>query len=134
MAVTPRHAGPHVWRSSVVVDEPTELGPVVQAVRRLFDLDADAAAIDERAGRATRRSRGRSRRSPGVRLPGAAEPFETAVRIVLGQQVSVAGARTFCARLVAAFGEPLERPAGTVSRICSRRRRRWRRRRWTASG
>src|SRR5262249_3896093 len=46
---------------------------------------------------------------PGIRVPGAADGFELAVRAVLGQQVSVAAARTFCARLVAALGEP---PAG----------------------
>ncbi|HXJ67209.1 MAG TPA: AlkA N-terminal domain-containing protein [Actinomycetota bacterium] len=96
------------------VDEPTELGPVVQAARRLFDLDADPAAIDGVLSRdpALRAS---VRAVPGLRLPGAADPFETAVRIVLGQQVSVAGARTFCARLVARYGDALEHPAGGIT-------------------
>lgn len=113
VAVTPHPSEPHV-RLEVVVDEPPQLGPVVQAVRRLFDLDADAAAIDEALAGDPALAR-MVAVEPGVRLPGGAEPFETAVRIVLGQQVSVAGARTFCARLVASFGEPLDRSVGTVS-------------------
>src|SRR4051812_27554605 len=100
----------------VVVDEPPEIGRLVQAVRRLFDLDADMAAIDD-ALAADPALAPSVRGTPGVRLPGAADPFETAVRIVLGQQVSVAGARTFCARIVAAFGEPLERPLGAVTHL-----------------
>jgi 3-methyladenine DNA glycosylase/8-oxoguanine DNA glycosylase len=46
-------------------------------------------------------------RHPGLRVPGAWDPFEVAVRAVLGQQVSVAGAATLARRLVEAFGEPL---------------------------
>ena len=50
------------------------------------------------------------RRHPGLRVPGSTDGFETAVLTVLGQQVSLAAARTFGARLVAAFGGP--GPAG----------------------
>jgi AraC family transcriptional regulator of adaptative response / DNA-3-methyladenine glycosylase II len=115
MAVTPRAGGAHVLLE-VAVDEPTELSPVVQAARRLFDLDADAAAIDDllACDAALRES---VVREPGVRLPGAAEPFEQAVRIVLGQQVSVAGARTLCARLVRSHGGALTNPVGTVTHL-----------------
>jgi AraC family transcriptional regulator of adaptative response / DNA-3-methyladenine glycosylase II len=48
---------------------------------------------------------------PGVRVPGAWDAFELSVRAVLGQQVSVKGATTLAARLVARFGEPLASPA-----------------------
>jgi AraC family transcriptional regulator of adaptative response / DNA-3-methyladenine glycosylase II len=44
---------------------------------------------------------------PGLRVPGGWDGFELAVRAILGQQVSVAGARTLAGRLVARFGEPL---------------------------
>ena len=43
---------------------------------------------------------------PGLRVPGSVDPFETAVRAVIGQQVSVSGARTIAGRLVAAAGSP----------------------------
>jgi AraC family transcriptional regulator of adaptative response / DNA-3-methyladenine glycosylase II len=44
---------------------------------------------------------------PGLRVPGAWDPFELAVRAILGQQISVAGARTLAGRLVERLGEPL---------------------------
>jgi 3-methyladenine DNA glycosylase/8-oxoguanine DNA glycosylase len=54
------------------------------------------------------------RRRPGLRIPGVWDPFECAVRAVLGQQVSVRAATTLAGRLVEAFGRPLEPlPAGT---------------------
>jgi AraC family transcriptional regulator of adaptative response / DNA-3-methyladenine glycosylase II len=49
------------------------------------------------------------KREPGVRVPGALDGFETVIRAVLGQQVTVAGARTLTDRLVKTFGAPLER-------------------------
>ena len=61
--------------------------------RQLLDLDADPVAIWEAlAGRPARRARSSAR--PGRRVPGAADGFELAVRAVIGQQVSVPGART----------------------------------------
>jgi AraC family transcriptional regulator, regulatory protein of adaptative response / DNA-3-methyladenine glycosylase II len=80
--------------------------PLRAAVRRLFDLDAEPAVIaahfegDAVLGPVTRAI-------PGLRLPGCADPFEVAVRAVLGQQISVAAARTLAGRLTAAFGEAL---------------------------
>lgn len=83
-----------------------ELRDVVARIRRQFDLDADPAAITAglSADPAMRR---RLRRAPGLRLPGAWDGFEIAVRAVLGQQVSVAAARTLASRLVERFGEPM---------------------------
>jgi AraC family transcriptional regulator of adaptative response / DNA-3-methyladenine glycosylase II len=52
---------------------------------------------------------------PGLRVPGAVDGFELAVRAVVGQQVSVAGARTLLGRLVAAYGSPLDEPDGAVT-------------------
>ncbi|MCK9537998.1 DNA-3-methyladenine glycosylase family protein [Dokdonella sp.] len=75
-------------------------------VRRMFDLDADAHAIrgvlagDPLLGPL-------NTRWPGQRVPGAFEPFEMAVRAVLGQQVSVAAARTLAARIATTYGARL---------------------------
>lgn len=76
------------------------------ALRRLFDLDADIVAIDALLGRQPPLRR-LVARQPGVRVPGAVDGFETAVRAILGQQVSVKGATTLAGRLVARWGEPL---------------------------
>jgi AraC family transcriptional regulator of adaptative response / DNA-3-methyladenine glycosylase II len=80
-------------------DEPV----VLAAVRRLLDLDADAAAIDAALG-ADGALGPLVRKRPGLRSPGAADGFELAVRAVVGQQVSVAGARTVLGRIAAAYG------------------------------
>ncbi|MFN9504090.1 MAG: Ada metal-binding domain-containing protein [Rubrivivax sp.] len=75
------------------------LGLVIQRHRDALDLDADPARVDpviERLGLPP---------CPGLRLPGALDGWETAVRIILGQQVSVAAARTLASRLVEHFGE-----------------------------
>ncbi len=55
--------------------------------------------------------------APGRRVPGCVDAGETAIRAVLGQQVSVAAARTQAARLVARCGEPLPEPVGAVTHL-----------------
>jgi AraC family transcriptional regulator of adaptative response / DNA-3-methyladenine glycosylase II len=55
--------------------------------------------------------------APGRRQPGSADAAELAARAVLGQQVSLEAAVTLAARLVAAYGEPLERPVGSVTHL-----------------
>ena len=97
----------------VVLETPELPGPedlaVTAAVRAWLDLDADHSLIDPfLAGFEVLEPL--VRRHPGLRVPGSVNGFETAVQTVLGQQVSLAAARTFSARLVAAFGEP--GPAG----------------------
>src|SRR6266851_944879 len=85
------------------------VGQVVSRCRQLFDLDADPAAIDSAlASDDVLAPLVRAR--PGLRVPGAYDGFELAVRAVLGQQVSVAAARTFAARLAARYGTPLGVP------------------------
>ena len=74
--------------------------------RRLLDLDADPGVVAEHLRRRSApRSAGRA--APGLRVPGAVDGAELAVRAVLGQQVSLAAARTAAGRLVAAHGEAL---------------------------
>ena len=83
-----------------------DLGTAVQRCRRLLDLDADPAAVADVLG-VDRLLGPLVRRSPGRRVPGSVDGAELAFRAVLGQQVSVAGARTLAGRLVARCGEPL---------------------------
>jgi len=83
-----------------------DLGPAVARCRRLLDLDADPEAIDD-ALRADRLLAPRVDANPGRRSPGAVDGAELLVRAVVGQQVSVAGARTVAARLAEAAGEAL---------------------------
>ena len=83
------------------------VNPVVGRARRLLDADADPAAIgDALATDGLLAPLVRAR--PGLRVPGAYDGFELAVRAVLGQQVSVAAASTFAGRLAAQHGTPLD--------------------------
>jgi AraC family transcriptional regulator of adaptative response / DNA-3-methyladenine glycosylase II len=77
-------------------------------VRRWLDLDAAPQTIDE----VLRDLPG----APGLRLPGSIDAFEMAVRAVLGQQVTVAAARTLARRLIERFGEPVTTPWDDVAR------------------
>lgn len=81
---------------------------VLGRVAKLFDLDADVTLIREQLSRDPRLRRSLTGRV--VRVPGAFDAFETGVRAMLGQQVSVAAARTLAGRLVAACGTPLPAP------------------------
>ena len=96
--------------------DPCRLAPVVQRARRLFDLTADPSAVDAVLSDDPLLAAGVARR-PGLRVPGAYDGFELAVRAVLGQQVSVAAASTLTGRLVAALGTPLDRPDGGLTHL-----------------
>jgi len=92
-----------------------DLATTVARCRRLLDLDADPIAVDGTLG-ADPLLAPLVRRTPGLRVPGAVDPAEIAIRAVLGQQVSVAGARTLAGRLAERFGESLDAPIGGVRR------------------
>jgi AraC family transcriptional regulator of adaptative response / DNA-3-methyladenine glycosylase II len=98
------------------LDDLSDLEEVVRRCRRLLDLDSDPAAVASGLGRDPLLGR-LIAGLPGMRVPGSAEPFETAVRAVLGQQVSVAAARTLAARLVARHGDPLPSPVSGVTHL-----------------
>jgi AraC family transcriptional regulator of adaptative response / DNA-3-methyladenine glycosylase II len=83
-----------------------DLASAVSRLRRLADLDADPAAVDGHLGPDPSLA-GRVAATPGIRLPGSVEPTEIVLRALLGQQVSVAAARTAAARLTEALGEPV---------------------------
>jgi AraC family transcriptional regulator of adaptative response / DNA-3-methyladenine glycosylase II len=85
---------------------PGTLFQLACAARRVFDLSADPALVA--TGFATDpQLRSLVRHRPGVRIPGTWDPFECAVRAVLGQQVTVAAARTLAMRVVSRLGEPI---------------------------
>ena len=82
----------------------TDLSPLVSRVRRLLDLDADAQAIDLALAGDPALATGVVA-TPGMRIPGTMDPEETLFRALIGQQVSVAAARTALTRLAAALGD-----------------------------
>ncbi|MFV2009662.1 MULTISPECIES: AlkA N-terminal domain-containing protein [unclassified Micromonospora] len=87
-----------------------DLAPAVSRCRRLFDLDADPAAVDAVLG-ADPALAAAVAAEPGVRVPGAVDGFELAVRAVVGQQISVSAARRVLARLCTATGSRTAPPA-----------------------
>ncbi|TAL87964.1 MAG: DNA-3-methyladenine glycosylase 2, partial [Rhodanobacter sp.] len=84
--------------------QPALLLALVTRLRRMFDLDADPRTIAATLG-ASKLLKPLLRKCPGLRLPGGWDGFEIAVRAVLGQQVSVAAARTLATRIVQRYGD-----------------------------
>jgi AraC family transcriptional regulator, regulatory protein of adaptative response / DNA-3-methyladenine glycosylase II len=84
--------------------------PVLERLKRLFDLHADPAAIGAILGNL-------AEQRPGLRLPGSFDGFEMAVRAILRQQVSVAAASTLAGRLALRFGEPIQTPIASLMRL-----------------
>ena len=103
--------GEHALKLELHAPLAAQLLDVVQRLRRMFDLDADPEAIASTLT-TDRRLRPLLRRHPGLRLPSGWDGFEIAVRAVLGQQVSVAAARTLATRLAQRYGETLATPFG----------------------
>jgi AraC family transcriptional regulator, regulatory protein of adaptative response / DNA-3-methyladenine glycosylase II len=96
-----------------------DLGVAVQRIRRLLDLDSDPAAVDAVLGSDPALA-GLVRAVPGRRAPASVDPYETAIRGVVGQQVSVAGARTVAGRFVRQVGSRLAEPIGDVTHMFPR--------------
>jgi AraC family transcriptional regulator of adaptative response / DNA-3-methyladenine glycosylase II len=111
VALTPTadHIAARVWLTDL-----RDLGSAVARCRALLDLDADPVAVDEHLGH----DPGLAplvRSAPGRRVPRTVDGEELALRVVLGQQVSTAAARTLAARLAAALGAPVADPAGGLT-------------------
>ncbi|WP_406246224.1 DNA-3-methyladenine glycosylase 2 family protein [Microbacterium sp. M] len=84
-----------------------DLTPLVATARRLFDLDADPTAVD--AALSTHPELADAvARTPGIRVPGAADPHEMLIRAMVGQQITVVAARTALTALADALGERVE--------------------------
>ena len=101
-------------RHQVLVQTSDSLYPVlpqlIRRVRALLDLDAEPAAINALLHQSFPEG-------DGLRVPGAFDGFELAVRAVLGQQITVAAARTLGQRLVERFGEPIATPWPELTRL-----------------
>ena len=108
----------HALTATIHVPDARAVPAIVARIRRVFDLDADIGAIDAHLAEDPVLAPLVAAR-PGVRVPGAWDGFELAVRAVLGQQITVSAARGLAARLVAVYGEPLaldgEPPAGLTA-------------------
>jgi AraC family transcriptional regulator of adaptative response / DNA-3-methyladenine glycosylase II len=108
--------GRRALRATVSASLAGALMTVVARLRRLFDLDAQPATIAAHLERDPRLAV-RVRARPGLRVAGAFDPFEAAARAVLGQQVSVAAARTLAGRLAGRFGEALDTPHAELTHL-----------------
>ncbi len=99
-------AGQNYLLAQICFPQVARLGQIVERLRQMFDLDANVAEIathfqaDPVLGAI-------AQRQAGLRIPGAWEPFELAVRAILGQQISVGAATALAGRLVQAYGTPL---------------------------
>jgi AraC family transcriptional regulator of adaptative response / DNA-3-methyladenine glycosylase II len=107
----PRHVGCRLWLTDL-----RDLAPAVARCRRLLDLDADPVAVDERLS-TDEALAPRVALAPGRRVPRTVDGHELALRAVLGQQVSTAAARTHAARLVAAAGDEIVDPVGSLTHL-----------------
>ncbi|PAZ12282.1 AraC family transcriptional regulator [Streptomyces sp. SA15] len=102
-------AHPGGWLDALLhLTDPRDLTTAVQRLRRLFDLDADPYAVDERLG-ADERLAPLVAARPGLRSPGAADPEELAVRALVG--------RTEAERLVRRYGKALDAPCGSLTHV-----------------
>ena len=103
IAVAPM-AGADALTVDVSIPDRALIPAIVERVARMFDVDHDPAALVQAFGRDRLLKRACATHA-GIRLPGAWDPFELAVRAILGQQVSVKAATTMAGRLAAKWGE-----------------------------
>jgi len=108
--------GPMFVEGELHLSDLRDLTTAVARCRQLLDLDADPIAVWEALG-ADRLVGPLVTANPGRRVPGAADGFELAVRAVIGQQVSMPGARTIAGRLVLAAGDALPEPVEGITHL-----------------
>ncbi|HEY1688475.1 MAG TPA: AlkA N-terminal domain-containing protein [Solirubrobacteraceae bacterium] len=113
--IGPGDGGGHL-RCRLHLADLRDLTAAVQRCRRLLDLDADPAAVDAQLASDPLLAPLIAAR-PGLRLPGTVDGHELAIRAVLGQQVSVAAARTTAGRLTLLLGESLPAPVGSLTHL-----------------
>jgi AraC family transcriptional regulator, regulatory protein of adaptative response / DNA-3-methyladenine glycosylase II len=106
---TPDHV-----RCLLVVDDFRDVSAAIARCRRLLDLDTDPEAVVE-ALSSDDGLRSLIAKAPGQRIPRTVDEPELALRVVLGQQVSIKAARTHIGRLVAAYGQPVTDSAGGLT-------------------
>src|ERR1700712_3340262 len=113
VSLTPR---PDHVQCELVLDDFRDLSTAIARCRRLLDLDADPeAAVDVLS--ADPKLSALVAKAPGQRIPRTVDENELALRVVLGQQVSVKAARTHARRLVEAYGSPLQDANGALTHV-----------------
>ncbi len=113
VSLTPK---PDHVRCTLVLDEFRDLATAIARCRRLLDLDADPEAVVDALG-ADEDLSALVAKAPGQRIPRTVDEPELALRVVLGQQVSVKAARTHAARIVSAYGQPLTDTGGGLTHV-----------------
>jgi AraC family transcriptional regulator of adaptative response / DNA-3-methyladenine glycosylase II len=113
-AVISLSPGPTAVLCTLHLDNVADAQAAVQRCRRLLDLDADPDTVEAHFADDSILAP-LVRKRPGLRSPGHPDGAELLTRAVLGQQVSVKGARTLAARLVIAVGKPLTTPVDGVT-------------------
>jgi len=114
--VTVRPAGGNALNATVRFPRLSALPQIIARLRRVFDLAADPDAIALQLVKDPTLAPLVAAR-PGLRVPGAWDGFELAVRAVLGQQITVPGAIRLAGALVARFGEKLREPDGVLTHV-----------------
>ncbi|MFD9573676.1 AlkA N-terminal domain-containing protein [Streptomyces sp. NPDC059982] len=108
--------GPEHIGCRLALTDLRDLTIAISRCRWMLDLDADPEAVDDQL-RTDPLLAPLVAKAPGRRVPRTVDAAEFAVRAVLGQQVSTAAARTHAARLVTAYGEPVEDPHGGLTHL-----------------
>jgi AraC family transcriptional regulator, regulatory protein of adaptative response / DNA-3-methyladenine glycosylase II len=103
-------------RCSLRLEAMADLTSAVRQCRRLLDLDADPVSVVEVLAKDRQLSR-IVRKRPGLRAPGAVDGTELAIQAILGQQVSLAAARTLTSRLVTAHGDVIKIADPTLTHL-----------------
>lgn len=114
--VTVRPGKGHALQATVRFPRLQSLPAIIARLRRVFDLASDPAAIAAQFS-ADPVMTALMQARPGLRVPGAWDGFELAMRAVLGQQITVAAAIRLAGKLVAAHGVPLARPDGALTHV-----------------
>ncbi len=109
ISVQPAEANANALRARIRSSKLSTLPSIIARLRRVFDLAADPLAISAHLAEDPALAPLVKKR-PGLRVPGAWDGFELAIRAVLGQQITVTAAARLAARLVAAYGQPMIKP------------------------
>ena len=102
-------AGADALTVDVAIPDPALVPEIAERVARMFDVDTDPALVAKTLA-GDRLLKRACAAHAGIRLPGAWDPFELAVRAILGQQISVRAATTIAGRVAAQWGEPIDGP------------------------
>jgi AraC family transcriptional regulator of adaptative response / DNA-3-methyladenine glycosylase II len=113
VSLTPQ---PDHVRCELTLDDFRDLATAIARCRRLLDLDADPEAVVDVLSRDGQMS-ALVAKAPGQRIPRTVDEAELALRVVVGQQISVKAARTHAGRLAEAYGSPIDDPKGLLTHV-----------------